>query len=336
MSNETRTLRWDRGEATMQSLGAMLAPIVFRLPSGRVAQPMQIAPWADEPGGDALPGVLRRLRGEWPCVPFGVTPIRAPLDWPQNMHPDPGEEAHGHGSNHQWDLAEAEDGALVARIAYPETSPIVRLERKVAPIAGEARVEIELTIVARRACRLPIGLHPTFRLPAETGSARLDPGAHAAAWTYPLDISPTSTLFEPNRRGLGLDAVPAVGGGFRDATRLPFAEDSESLVMLTKTGGRCALENFAEGYRVILEWNPAHFPSLMLWMSNRGRQFAPWNGRHLALGVEPVCAPFDLGTGFANAETPLTHAGIATGVDFDPDTPFTTRYSIHVEEMDRR
>jgi len=106
--------------------------------------------------------------------------------------------------------------------------------------------------------------------------------------------------------------------------------------MLTGAGGRCALDNFAEGYRVILEWNAAHFPSLMLWMSNRGRQFAPWNGRHLALGVEPVCAPFDLGTAFANAETPLSRAGIATGVDLQPDMPFTTRYSIRVEEMDRR
>jgi len=196
MSNGTRVIRWDRGEATMQSLGAMLAPIVFRLPSGREVQPMQIAPWADEAGGEELPGVLRRLRGEWPCVPFGVTPDRSPSDWPQHLRPEPDEEAHGHGSNHEWQL----DGALVARIAYPAASPVVRLERRVAPVIGEARVDIELTIVARRGCRLPIGLHPTFRLPAETGAAptipsgpirwtsrrprRCSPPTHAgAAWT---------------------------------------------------------------------------------------------------------------------------------------------------------
>ena len=119
----------------------------------------------------------------------------------------------------------------------------------------------------------------------------------------------------------------------RDATRLPFEEDSENLLLLSGASGRCALDNLGEGYRVILEWNPAHFPSLMLWMSNRGRQFAPWNGRHLALGVEPVCAPFDLGTAFANVETPLSRAGVKTGIDFHPDAPFVTRYSIRAEEI---
>ena len=34
---------------------------------------MQVAPWADEPDSAALPGILQRLRGEWPCVPFGRT-----------------------------------------------------------------------------------------------------------------------------------------------------------------------------------------------------------------------------------------------------------------------
>jgi hypothetical protein len=246
---------------------------------------------------------------------------------------EPDEEPHGHGSNHEWQLGEAPDGAILARVAYPETSPILRLERRVAPIAGEARVEIGLTIFARRACRLPIGLHPTFRLPAETGAARLDPGPHDTAWTYPLDISPTATLFEPNSRGPSLEAVPAVGGGARNATRLPFAEDSENLILLTGANGRCALDNLAEGYRVVLEWNPAHFPSLMLWMSNRGRQFAPWNGRHLALGVEPICGPFDFGAAFAQVETPLSRAGVPTGIDFTPDAPFTTRYAISVEEI---
>jgi hypothetical protein len=68
---------------TMQRLSAMLAPIAFRLPSGRDARPMQIAPWADETGSAALPDMLRRLRGEWPCAPFGATPDRpAPPDWP--------------------------------------------------------------------------------------------------------------------------------------------------------------------------------------------------------------------------------------------------------------
>ena len=43
---------------------------------------MHIAPWAHEPGAEALPGILRGLRGEWPCVPFGYS---VPAEgWPEN------------------------------------------------------------------------------------------------------------------------------------------------------------------------------------------------------------------------------------------------------------
>ena len=88
-----------------------------------------------------------------------------------------------------------------------------------------------------------------------------------------------------------------------------------------------------EGYRVVVRWNAAHFPSLMLWMSNRGRQFAPWNGRHLALGIEPICGPFDFGADCALRDTPLTRSGIATAVKIAPNMPFTTRYALSLEEL---
>ena len=36
--------------------------------------------------------------------------------------------------------------------------------------------------------------------------------------------------------------------------------------------------------------NPAQLPVTMLWFSNGGRSYAPWNGRHRdVLGVEDGC-----------------------------------------------
>ena len=45
------------------------------------------------------------------------------------------------------------------------------------PDPSAPAIDIEFNIVVRRACRLPIGLHPVFRLPAQTGAARLELGA---------------------------------------------------------------------------------------------------------------------------------------------------------------
>jgi hypothetical protein len=50
----------------------MLAPVRFDLPDGRSVQPMHIPPWANENRSPDLPPILRGLRGEWPCVPFGA------------------------------------------------------------------------------------------------------------------------------------------------------------------------------------------------------------------------------------------------------------------------
>ena len=67
----SRRLDWAHGQAELQTLGGMLAPVVFRAAGWPDFPPLQVAPWADEPGAAQWPGGLRRLRGEWPCVPFG-------------------------------------------------------------------------------------------------------------------------------------------------------------------------------------------------------------------------------------------------------------------------
>ena len=101
-----------------------------------------------------------------------------------------------------------------------------------------------------------------------------------------------------------------------DASRVPFVENGEDFLLLTNIDGTAALANLAEGYRARLTWQPEHFPCLSLWMSFRGRKMAPWNGRHLALGMEPVCSPFGLGPGTARANNPLAAAGTPTAYPF--------------------
>ena len=83
-----------------------------------------------------------------------------------------------------------------------------------------------------------------------------------------------------------------------------------------------------------LSWDAAAFPSCMLWISNKGRAAYPWNSRFQALAIEPVIAPFDLGTDIArDRNNPLNRAGIATARAFNANTPWTTRYMIEVSAI---
>jgi hypothetical protein len=326
-----RSLAWSHGVVAAQRLGAMLAPVTFVLGDGRQVSPLHIAPWAGEAGTESLPGILRRLRGEWPCVPFGysVPPDGFTPEWAKCIRPAAaGEEVHGHSSNHHWRWEEAPAGALRLSIDYPEDGPVSRLERTITPDPSAPAIDLDLRIEVRDDCRLPIGLHPVFRLPATPGGARLEPGRFDHGLTYPATVEPSAPLFARDGRFANLQQVPSRTGTAVDASRLPLAADTEELLQLNGIDGRAALVNEAEGYRVTLSWQREHFPSLLLWLSNRGRKMPPWNGRHVAIGVEPICSPFGLGPPTALADNPIARRGPPTALSFRRDELFATRYRI--------
>lgn len=330
-----RGLGWKFGALTVQRHAAMLAPLTFVLADGRQVSPLHIAPWAEEPVAATLPGILQRLRGDWPCVPFGyaVEDPTAPPDWARLNGPaEPGEEIHGHSSNHPWDWDESDDRTLRLVLDYPAGSPVKRVRRTVTPDPAAPAVDITFTIEIDTACRLPLGIHPTFRLPTTSGGARIEPGPFHEGRTFPGTVEPSAPLLAIDRGFTSLAAVPARAGGTADVSRVPLAVDTEELVQLNGIS-TVALANEVESYRVRLSWNGEHFPSLLLWMSNRGRKQAPWSSRHAALGMEPICSPFGLGPASARADNPMAKSGTPTARDFAAGEIFTTHYRIEAEAL---
>jgi hypothetical protein len=333
-----RGLGWKYGALTVQRHAAMLAPLTFLLPNGRQVSPMHVAPWADEPVAEALPGILRQLRGEWPCVPFGysVPGDGFPEAWAKLMQPtDADEEVHGHSSNHLWNWEAGDGRSLTLSIDYPATSPVRRLERTIRPDPDAPAVDIELRIEVDAACRLPIGLHATFRLPPDPHCAHIEPADFTEGRTYPGTVEPSAPFFSSDQTFTDLAAVPCRDGSIIDAGHLPFLTDTEELLQLNGIDGSVSLANEAEGYRVRLTWQKEHFPSLLVWMSNRGRKMPPWNGRHLALGMEPICSPFGLGAATALADNPIASSGTPTARDFAAGEVFVTHYRIAAEALQR-
>lgn len=328
--SSAKSLTWSHGVVTVEPLGGMLGPTLFVLPDGRQIAPFHIAPWFADDQADQ-PGILQRLRGEWPCVPFGAASDRAAQDgWPASdpaMEPDA--FAHGYGSNHHWSWAAAPEDELALTIDYPAPHPIARLRRSVRPVAGQTALDYTLWVTPRRDCLLPIGLHPVFRLPAQPSAARLNIAAQAAC-SFPGRVD-ASSIFAPGQIVADWHAVPLTDGTVLDPASVPLARQTEDLLQLLQVPGRAELHNLAEGYRVRLDWNADHFPDLLLWFSNRGRAHPPWNGRHLALGVEPVCAAFDLGTQISSQPNPINAGGGRTAHQFRAGQVFETHYRMTVQ-----
>jgi hypothetical protein len=322
-------LAWRCGSLSVQRQGGMLAPLTFIVEGGRQVSPLYLAPWAAEESRPALPPILKNIRGEWPCVPFGSYRPKDgfPPDWASIIGSgDKDPYLHGFGSNVLWNWTKVTPYEVELNCRYPVEDDIEELVRRITPVPDRAAVDIELVVKARRKTRLPAGLHFTFCKPRTR--AILRPGAFRDAWTAPGPPYEDIQAFAPNRRFKDLRRAPSSDGGHIDATTFPLPLPAEDLIQLNDVDGHFVLDLPGDNSRVSLSWNREHFPSVLLWMSNRGLRKPPWNGEHVALGVEPVCSAFGLGLDAVRNENPLSQSGVNTVIEFDPAAPFRTTYRI--------
>jgi hypothetical protein len=340
---KTWTIQSRLVRAEIQSLGAMLGPTWFSLGS-REVQPLAVAPWADEVGPEyeKLPRILRRLRGEWPCVPFGMAEPRPdlPREWILDesspcgyIDPNP----HGFSSNAEWELMCLEPKRIELGLEYPKCHPITRVTRTITVSEDAPALQISLLVQAREACDLPIGVHPVLRLPEKPGTASLHFDTDVRGWTSPTPFEPGISKIRPNVRDVPLTKVPCVCAAgenkTQDVTRLPLNCETEELILVLGHNGMAMLTNHDERYSVALSWDQEMFPACLLWLSNRGRGYCPWNRRFLGLGVEPIRSAFDLGVTVSQSRcNPLWRSGIPCTYTFSPAQDLETKYSIAVVE----
>jgi hypothetical protein len=308
----------------------MLGPVSLRLGDERELEIMHVAPWAGMTRASALPGIMRRLRGEWPCLPFGRTDLPAGL--PDGWKPRSPEDDWGHGyaANHHWHCLEAAPDRVRLAIDYPAEAAVRRIERLVEADPHSPALDITLTVWSRRASRLPAALHPTFRLPSAPGRVKVLLGSHDGIFSYPTHAAGAVSRLLLDTRSESLSQMAGVDGPL-DLGHLPLASPTEELVQVRSLSANGQIAPFALHYLDYdacagLWWDSEHFPDLMLWVSNGGRIHFPWMSRHLALGAEPVNGLFDLGrVATAPEDHPLADR---LGLALDPEQPWQTRYRI--------
>lgn len=318
----------------------MLAPVVFRAPGHTDFAPLHIAPWANEPDVDRWPPALARLRGDWPCVPFGR------CDRPAGLAPDwaaltPNDAwGHGHAAHHAWRwLASSDPHVLQLQIDLPAEHDIASLTRTVRARPDAPALDLELAITARRQCSVPVALHPTLRLDA--GRVQLAIAHNGPGLSYPTPAEPGHSRAAVDARFETLSAVPLAHGGSEgagrertgDFSRFPQPTDSEELLQLMNIRGPVGADYLDAGWRFTLDWDHTLLPDLMLWISHGGRLHAPWNGRHHALGLEPVNSAFDLGR---VATPPPAHPLAArAGLALVPGVPCVIRSQMSARPLER-
>src|SRR5262249_859217 len=68
--------------------------------------------------------------------------------------------------------------------------------------------------------------------------------------------------------------------------------------------------------------DPRVLRSTILWISNGGRHYPPWSGRHVnVMGIEDTTSFFHEGVAESSRPNSLTRRGIATTIKLDPRRP---------------
>jgi hypothetical protein len=119
-----------------------------------------------------------------------------------------------------------------------------------------------------------------------------------------------------------LKRVPTIMGGFADLTRYPARRGFEDIVLLAadpKLAFAWTAVTFPkQRYAWFALKDPKKLPSTLFWISNGGRHYPPWNGRHVnVMGLEEVCSYFHYGLAESVKPNPLSKRGIRTHVNLD-------------------
>ena len=307
--------------------GGMLGPVTF-ISGEKPFTPYALAPWQpDELEGD-VPNLLKFLRGDFFCLPFGPQDEGAP---------------HGDTANADWHLVQHEANLLHLAIEPEDVGGKVEKILRLRP--GHPVIYSEHLLSGLEG-NFSYGNHPILDFSKlDEGEGRITTSPFRWGSVNPgLFSDPAADEYQtlvPGARFSTLNAVALAdtppdtsnvsrSSGTTDLTCYPGREGFEDLVMLVNEDSNPE-QPFAWTAAVMGDhvWfslkNPSDFPATLMWISNGGRRSSPWEGRHLGrIGLEEVCSYFAENV-TTSRENLLQDEGIPTTRSFSADEKVSLR-----------
>ena len=324
-----------RVKAFLTRTGGHLAPVVFKL-GRKSVQPFSITPWAKEPLPADLPTMLRIARGDFFCVPFGgnATPYRG------ERHP-----AHGETANRDWtfESLDCAGGTTTLHTSMRTRARRGRVDKRLILRDGHAAVYSE-HVLSGMSGPMCIGTHPMLLFPDQPGAGAITTSAFKRGFVVPTAWEKPEakgySLLKPGAPFSSLERVPAAAGGSLDLSLYPARRGFEELVEVISDArlpfAWSAVTLPGAGYMFFQLKNPRVLRETVLWFSNGGRHYPPWNGRHVnVVGVEEVTSFFHLGLAESAKPNLLTRAGGPTAVQLRPDRPLRVAHILALAAIPR-
>ena len=306
-------------------------PLWAAIGAGRKIQPFSVAPWVKEKTDPRLPPILRVLRGDFFCLPFGgnSTPYH------DEQHP-----VHGETANAKWRLKSlaAKGGRQCLHLGL---APKIRpgwVDKRIFLVEGQTVVYSQHTLTGMGG-PMNLGHHAMLKFPDAPGSSALALSPFVYGQVFPERFeAPESGGYNWLKAGAPFDSlerVPTLDGQTTDLTRYPARRGFEDLVMVVSDDrlpfAWTTVAFPKEGYVWFALKDPKLLRHTVLWLSNGGRHYPPWSGRHTGvMGLEEVTSNFHYGLAESVKQNPISAQGYPTCLHLNPERPLVIPYIMGV------
>jgi hypothetical protein len=313
-------------EAFVTEMGGQMGPVTFDR-KGRKLQPFSVAPWAEERLDPSQPPIIKALRGDFFCMPFGgnATPFG------REKHP-----VHGETANARWQFRSLETRAGRTCLHLNLTTKVRpgRVDARIWLVDGQNTVYCQ-HVVSGMSGPMNLGHHAMLKFPDAPGSGVVSTSRFVYGQVFPQ-------AFElPEKRGYSwlkqgaefksLGKVPTITGETADLTRYPARRGFEDLVMMVSDPDDpfawTAVTFPKERYVWFALKDPRILRETLFWISNGGRHYPPWNSRHInVMGLEEVTSYFAIGLAESARKNPFSQKGFPTCLTLNPRKPLVVPY----------
>jgi hypothetical protein len=185
-------------------------------------------------------------------------------------------------------------------------------------------------VIAGASGPMNLGHHAMLRFPAGEGTGTITTSAfvHGQVFPGPLE-QPAQGGYQSLRPGAtftSLAQVPAIDGSVADLSRYPARRGFEDLATVVHDDAAAfawtAVTFPGERYVWLTLKDPRVLRQTIFWISNGGRHYAPWSGRHVdVMGIEDVTSYFHEGLAASAGPNPFARAGWPTTLRLSPRRP---------------
>ncbi len=280
---------------------------------GATIAPLHHAPWSPAEVPPDAPQHQAWLAGDFLAAPFGHGP----------------DGLHGLPANGDWGIVPSTHGTLRAVLGRAVQGATVIKELA---LQDEHPFVYQRHIFIGGTGRLPVANHAMISLP-NGGKLSFSRKRWWETPAEPLETTRGRSRLAYPRRAEDATDFPAADGDTVNLHRYPWGNRHEDFVAAIEDPasrlGWTAVVRPHEGDLFLSLRNPTQLPMTMLWHSNGGRDYAPWNSRHWScLGVEEGAALPMLGLSSQEKPDPLTAAGQPSLLTLDPQGTIEIRHVI--------